>query len=445
MPPFYLNWLQRQTEHPDAIAHAFQQLTEAPWIILFPSTRSAIRLDFAKNVSYEQMLHWHSLYSKRPLPPVLKEAFELYETIIREQGGVSCDIEVPLTPASCWLLSKGIISSSSKTLVAGIALDETIASSLFEQLKKVKEKVILVEGSYCGALRDFLEAKYGDFNPFVASAERLAFIQRQTGHGRLCNTSARTEATTVFVDAESFEHRQLIAWFSKNAGNASKIVLAGTRSGPLRFRIFESLLREWAGHLCEYKAVSFEPIRLHSSTAKEWLLETKQYTDEIPTIVADEHAIDAYFNSLGNDANVYCIGEAVYFANKTRVIEAVRISMHTKDGRTVVKKVGGSVKVKYDSIALFSEIAFESKKARRWLPLKEIVAQGAKHSAVLAMKDFLTPVPAVVIATSIVTDEQLKYVSTKAEKVFYVGDKEMCAGPPRKRRRFAALDRLLKS
>jgi hypothetical protein len=76
-----------------------------------------------------------------------------------------------------------------------------------------------------------------------------------------------------------------------------------------------------------------------------------------------------------------------------------------------------------------------------WVPLDFLIKSGLKHAQVVGIGEFVERCPAVVLATSEITDAQLEYASTKSDRVFYVG--AVVIEPPRKKRRFTALERLL--
>jgi hypothetical protein len=419
----------------------YQTLQEKPWLILFDNSRKSIGLDFKGNVSYEAVERWNRTHREDELPYRLKEAFELYERILDEQQGIACDVTVPFGAAFGWLLANNIVVSTITTCAASLESDAATAKKFAERLCEAKDKILLVEGIYSIAMRKFIEEKFGLFNP-IACSDRLDIVHRTVGHGSGF-TGAAAAPLTVFVGADAITAEKLVAWIEKNHLRTTHIILAGT-SGTQRYRLFDSLLNVWPEKVLEFtETARFAPVQLTSMIPERWYAEAKESADEV-VVVTDDDNVEVLCELLGKDPNVYRVGDVVRYQNREYTIENTRV-IEMRHGKRYEKYHNVDVKVNYQKESLYAEVFFKTIRGvtAKPCPLKRLKLHGLKHAVCIGSGEFVERVPAVVLATRTITPALLQFACTKAAKVFHVGAVEIALEPPRKRRRFDALERLL--
>jgi hypothetical protein len=421
----------------------FNILQETPWKILFDTFRESIGLrGFKDRVSYEAVERWHVLFGEGELPFLLKGAFDLYEATIEEQDGVACDVRMPCGPALGWLLSNGIVASPTKTLTVSLESDARAASLFSKRLSDIKDNVFLVQGLYTDIMRDFLEKKFGDFVPIVASP-RLEMVLRTTGHGRVFNNIAAPAAITVFAGLDSIPVAKFIRWIEDHGRRTGKIVLTGTISAQ-RFRLFECLLEAWPEKVLDFTApASRAPEKLFGAP-EDWYRVAKSKTGAA-VVVTDDQNVEFLCEQLGKDPNAFKPGDVVRYKNREYKVASTYLYTKTR-GKLKELDYNIEVKTQYHSQDMFAEVSYKARgiDPAKHFNLEKQTKNGLKHAICIGISEFVERVPTVVLATSSISAEQLQYAATKADKVFYVGDiVEQTSQPPRKRRKFNALSRLL--
>ena len=322
----------------------------------------------------------------------------------------------------------------------GLQSDTDIAAAFAEQLQLAKRKILLVCAPYTNELSDFLEKKFGVYEPLVAS-NRLKFIQMSVGHGKLFSNAAKASKVTVIAGADAIPAQELTNWLAQHCHAATQIVLTGMRSTH-RFRLFESLVHVWADNVLVFKAAAAAaPIRLSSKIPEKWLREAKSQTEEV-VVVCDDDSVERMCSEMGKDAATFRPGDVVNYKGRNFKIAGTFLYERVK-GKTRERAFNGEVRSDY-SDGKWAEVSYNARGInadKRW-NLKMQRKNGLKHAGCIGISDFSERVAAVVLATRSITPELLKFASTKAEKVFYVGAIENSLEPSRKRRRFDALERL---
>jgi hypothetical protein len=422
----------------DAIYSLFSSIKESPWRVLFACTRVRLGLKFKTRIAFARLLCWNESYGEHALPPIIQHAFELYERIFEQQGGVASTVPVPASPEFGWLLSNGVIAMNDDMLQVDLASDCVVAERFSASLNSIKTKILLLDGAYSSEMHDFLESKFGTFNPFVAST-RLDFLNRAVGIGQVFNCD-KFAKLSVFAGAEAIPPEQFMRWIHRNHSKTQQIILTGTRTSAYRFRLFESLLNAWPEKIVPFTVPQQSPpIALPSSHPARWLADAKKQVGGHVLVVTDDDNVQALCAMLGIDPKTFSVGDVVRHGNREYCISRTRL---WKGNREVA--VDKPVSADYGSASkLRADLFFKKGRdvVQTWVPLDFLLNSGLKHAQVVGIGEFVERCAAVVLATSEITDAQLEYASTKADRVFYVG--AVVIEPPRKKRRFTALERLL--